>query len=573
MPTLNSTHTEDAMRAAIYARKSTEQTGVADEARSVTRQIEHAKAYAFKKGWAVPDELIFMDDGVSGAEFARRPGFQRLLALLKHRPPFQVLVMMDESRLGRESIEVSSLLKQISLAGVVTHCYLDGKAVQLDTPTDKVMLALRGFGDETQRTQGAQRTHDAMLRKARAGHVTGGRVYGYDNVEILSGLLDAYGRPKRDHVERRINEAQAKVVRRIFHLCAEGKGMVSIARRLNDEGVPAPRNSQGRRISWSPSSVRSLLFRRLYLGEVIYNKTKKRNSWGIREQRKRPEREWITISMPALRIVSEAEWKATHDRLDATRGSYLRGTNGELWGRPASRLNSKYLLTGLVKCGVCGGSLYVKSCSRKEGRALYYGCTNHHLRGNSVCVNAMLIPMEAANAAVLQVLEHQVLHPDVTKIVVRKALDKFRAVEREWREQREVLLKQMAIVDAEVKRLVAAISAGADIPAMVEAVKEANDRRERLSSELAVLNTQQQHTDKEWNELEQELNAHFEASWKMLLNRQVDQARQILAKLFGGERVPFMPTRLGYEFSGVASVRSLLIGGAKALVSPTGFLR
>ena len=74
------------MRAAIYARKSTEQTGVADEARSVTRQIEHATLYANKKGWTVPDELIFVDDGISGAEFERRPEFQRLLASLKHRP-------------------------------------------------------------------------------------------------------------------------------------------------------------------------------------------------------------------------------------------------------------------------------------------------------------------------------------------------------------------------------------------------------------------------------------------------------------------------------------------------------
>lgn len=41
------------MIAAIYARKSTEQNGVAEDAKSVTRQIEHAKAYAAKKGWTV----------------------------------------------------------------------------------------------------------------------------------------------------------------------------------------------------------------------------------------------------------------------------------------------------------------------------------------------------------------------------------------------------------------------------------------------------------------------------------------------------------------------------------------
>jgi len=43
------------MIAAIYARKSTEQAGVTDDAKSVTRQIDHARAYAERKGWRVTD--------------------------------------------------------------------------------------------------------------------------------------------------------------------------------------------------------------------------------------------------------------------------------------------------------------------------------------------------------------------------------------------------------------------------------------------------------------------------------------------------------------------------------------
>jgi DNA invertase Pin-like site-specific DNA recombinase len=67
------------MIAAIYARKSTEQNGVADEAKSVVRQVEHARAYAAKKGWTVADEHVYVDDGVSGAVFGdARPGLARL---------------------------------------------------------------------------------------------------------------------------------------------------------------------------------------------------------------------------------------------------------------------------------------------------------------------------------------------------------------------------------------------------------------------------------------------------------------------------------------------------------------
>ena len=62
------------MIAAIYARKSTEQNGVGDEENSVTRQIEHARAYAAKRGWTVHDDYVYVDDGISGAEFVKRPG-------------------------------------------------------------------------------------------------------------------------------------------------------------------------------------------------------------------------------------------------------------------------------------------------------------------------------------------------------------------------------------------------------------------------------------------------------------------------------------------------------------------
>jgi DNA invertase Pin-like site-specific DNA recombinase len=62
------------MIAVIYARKSTDQNGVSDEEKSVTRQIEHASAYAAKKGWMALEEHVYVDDGISGAEFVKRPG-------------------------------------------------------------------------------------------------------------------------------------------------------------------------------------------------------------------------------------------------------------------------------------------------------------------------------------------------------------------------------------------------------------------------------------------------------------------------------------------------------------------
>ena len=139
------------MISAIYARKSTDQNGIDDEQRSIARQVEHSRAYAVSKGWIVAEEHVYIDDGISGAEFANRPGFLRLMNALKPKPSFQVLVMSEESRLGRESIETAYALKQLVTAGVRVFFYLEDRERTLDSPTDKIMLSLTAFADELER--------------------------------------------------------------------------------------------------------------------------------------------------------------------------------------------------------------------------------------------------------------------------------------------------------------------------------------------------------------------------------------------------------------------------------------
>ena len=240
------------MHAAIYARRSTDQTGVADEAKSVTRQIEQARAYADRKGWTVDDAHVYSDDGISGAEFAKRPGFVRLMNALKPTAPFQALIMSEGSRLGRESIETPYAVKQLVTAGVRVFFYLEDRERTLDSPTDKVMLSLTAFADELEREKASQRTRDALEQKAKAGHVTGGIVFGYDN-ERVDG-----------HVERRINAAEAEVVREIFTLYASGVGLRGIAKRLNEKGALSPRPRGTGPRGWAPSSLSEVLKRPLY---------------------------------------------------------------------------------------------------------------------------------------------------------------------------------------------------------------------------------------------------------------------------------------------------------------------
>jgi hypothetical protein len=87
--------------------------------------------------------------------------------------------------------------------------------------------------------------------------VTGGRLFEYDNIEVLT------------HVERRINNPEAAVVREIFRLCAVGYGTKGIAKQLNEAGALAPRPRPGGSLGWAPSTIHDALARELYRGVIV----------------------------------------------------------------------------------------------------------------------------------------------------------------------------------------------------------------------------------------------------------------------------------------------------------------
>ena len=557
------------MIAAIYARKSTEQNGVADQEKSVTRQVDHATQYAVGKGWTVSDVHIYQDDGVSGAEFKNRPGFVRLMNALTPTPLFQVLIMSEESRLGREAIETAYALKQLVTAGVRVFFYLEDRERSLDGPMDKVVLSLTTFADELEREKARQRTYDAMMRKAKAGHVTGGRVFGYDNVPVY-GEPDAKGRRTRRHVERQINNPEAAVVQEIFERCAKGWGMRRIAKHLNDQEAPAPRSQQGRPRAWAPSSVRDVLYRPLYRGEIVWNKTRKRNTWGQTQQHARDEAEWLRVPAPELRIVEDRAWDAAHTRLGNARANYLRGTKGRLWGRPADGIESKYLLSGLACCGECGGSLVVRSRSHGRQRAYYYACTSYHHRGRSVCENRLEMPLAAADEAVLTQLELDVLSPSVIEAALERALAQL-ASPIDVEGQRQTLQPQLRKVEADLAQLAEAVTEGGTLKTLLTAIKEREKRRDRIEADLAGLDRLSRIGDVDRQQLKDDLSKRLD-DWRGLLRHHVPQARQILRKLLDG-RVTFTAKTDHYEFVGKWSLGKLMSGLVdlpQGMASPTG---
>jgi site-specific DNA recombinase len=328
-------------------------------------------------------------------------------------PPFGVLIVSEQKSIGREMSETAYVIKQLAEAGVEIFEYVHGASLTPKNYMDKMMSTFRAGADEAHREQSSERVHEAHTRLHRAGHVVGGRVFGYRNQDVFHGV-DRDGRPLRSHVERVINPAEAAVVRKIFMLYDQGHGLKLIAKLLTSEGALSPkhfRRTDGLApvVGWAASTVRGVLTRETYRGQVVWNKTRKRNTWGKWAPSDRPESEWLRTTNESLRIIDEALWQRVASRRQEVEGKAVRFASGRISGRPPKHATIN-LLAGLATCGVCGGGLVVDTGGQRHARVPAYICHRH--RANGSCTNALRMPAADLNEAVLQAIEEHALTPE-----------------------------------------------------------------------------------------------------------------------------------------------------------------
>ena len=464
--------------------------------------------------------------------------------------------MMDSSRLGREMIETNYSLLQIVNSGVRVFFYSEDKEATLDSPIEKIMASLTAFGDELQRERARVHTRDAHMRIAKAGRVTGGACFGYHNQEILGP--DG----KRAYVERRILEQEAEIVRRIFRMCAEGVGFTSIAKKLNAERAPCPRSQQGRPKGWAPSSIREVLYRPAYRGELVWNRTTTRKVKGKWRQMPQPEGAWLRVPAPELRIVSDSEWDGAHDRLSEVRDRYLRLRSGQVLGRPPAIGSARYLLSGLLTCGQCGASLEARTRSHGRKRVPYYGCSAHFRKGGTVCSNNTEVPMADAEAAILSKIESQMLDPAIVQDILAAAIAELQEATKADAQRTAPLEQELKRVNGELARLTEALAAGGELASVVTAIRSRESRREELQRAIETTSraimAQMPDMRTARAELEQRLG-----ELRSLLRQHVEQAQQLLRRLIDGRLVMTVEEDEDgryYRFKGLGSWWRLLAG-------------
>ena len=375
-------------RACIYARYSSDLQSDA----SIEDQIRLCTERAEKESWAIGH--CYTDAGISGASLMR-PGIQGLMQAAMNGE-FDILLAEALDRLSRDQEDIAGIYKRMEFAGIKIITLSEGEISSLHIGLKGTMNALfiKDLADKTRR---------GLRGRVEQGKSGGGLAYGYKVVKKMNSEGEAI------RGDREIVEEQANIVRRIFEDYAyKNKSPKAIAAQLNKEGIVTASGNE-----WSQSTINGnrrrgtgILNNHLYIGELIWNRQRfiKDPNTGRRVTRLNSESEWIRHNVPDLRIVPQGLWEAAKSRqkaLDSTLQGLHRNT------RP------QYLLSGLLKCGECGGSFSKINSER-------YGCSASRNKGTSVCANKKTVKRETIEGLVLNALQTHLMRDDLVKVFCKE---------------------------------------------------------------------------------------------------------------------------------------------------------
>ena len=234
------------------------------------------------------------------------------------------------------------------------------------------MSAMRSAADEAHREDTRIRVHESHTRLHRLGRVTGGRISDTATTMSITAKTStaiAFG-PIPNGSWTQFRPRSSCGFRAVCLWCrAQGHREATEQRTRpisrpfvrKDPNYPPPVNG------WSPSTIQGVVKREIYKGVLLWNKSRKRDDWGRKDPKRRPQSEWLRTDQPDLQIVSDDLWNRVASRRADTAGRTLRFEDGRMCGRPSPN-GVQNLLAGLATCGVCGGGLGCETSPRKRGR-------------------------------------------------------------------------------------------------------------------------------------------------------------------------------------------------------------
>ena len=321
---------------AIYVRYSSD----LQNARSCEDQIQSCMDFIDQHpSLESKQSKVYSDAALSGQRMANRPAITQLG---KDIETGQVSHVVTEGidRISRSQEHIAGFYRICQYHRVQLLTVMEG-------PISDIHVGLKGTMSAVFLQEVAHRVRRGQKGNIREGKAAGGLPYGY-RVKYIN---DA-GHPEPGL--REVDPEQARVVKQIYDAFCDGTSPIEIAKKLNNEGIPSPRNG-----IWSQTTIKGhygrgngILQNAIYKGDMVWNRNnfERHPNTGVRHVRQNARREWVSYYNPALRIIDDEQWQKVQDIMKATR---QRKRPAKKQSYPEHRIN--------VRCGRCGSRMHKHS--------------------------------------------------------------------------------------------------------------------------------------------------------------------------------------------------------------------
>ena len=369
---------------------------------SLDAQKSRMKAYAEFNDYEIVHE--YEDAGKSGKSIEGRIQFNQMLEDIKAgKDGVSYVLVFKLSRFGRNAADVLSTLQVMQDFGVNLICVEDG----IDSSKDagKLMISVLSAVAEIERENIRVQTMEGRIQKAREGKWNGGfPPYGY---KLEKGFLY-------------INEEEAEAIRIIFDQYVHTDiGANGLAKYLEQHGIRKIQRQNGKNPLFDAALIRRILKNPVYCGKISYGRRRTEKVHGTRNEYRQVEQDdYLLVDGLHEGIVSEELWHEAQVKLLAQAKKYEHVNRG--------RETKVHLLSGLVKCPVCGAGMYgnksikYKKDGTKYKDFFYYGCKHRTMTRGHKCDYKKQISEELLDSAVAEVIVKLVSNPKFAAMMQEK---------------------------------------------------------------------------------------------------------------------------------------------------------
>ena len=369
---------------------------------SLDAQKAKMKAYADYNDYEIVGE--YEDAGKSGKSIEGRAQFSQMMEDIKSgKDGVSYVLVFKLSRFGRNAADVLSSLQVMQDFGVNLVCVEDG----IDSSKDagKLMISVLSAVAEIERENIRVQTMEGRIQKAREGRWNGGFApYGY---QLVNGKLV-------------INEEEAEAIRIIYDQYVHTDiGANGISKYLENHGIRKIPRQNGKNPLFDAHLIRLILKNPVYCGKIAYGRRKTEKVRGTRNEYKLVEQDnYLLADGQHEAIVSEEEWQAAQVKLLAQAKKYEHVNRG--------KDEHTHLLSGILKCPVCGAGMYGNKSIRykKDGTKYkdfyYYGCKHRSMIRGHKCDYKKQIREELLDDAVAEVIVKLVSNPKFAAMMQEK---------------------------------------------------------------------------------------------------------------------------------------------------------